>query len=123
MTAKNILKILCLIAISAFIAGCTSVGDIRTRQPIYNAKSEKNADSIVGCIADKLEAKKMPNVQARPTTNGYTVMRVDQTLYGPDYAFVIDIERAQTTTVVAYSALPFPGGNQMIIESIAGCIK
>ena len=117
----RLIKFFCTIAISTLAVGCTSVGDIRTRQPVYNGQSSKAPDVLAGCIADQLEAKKMPNVQARPTTNGYTVMRVDQTMYGPDYAFVIDIERRSTTTLAAYSALPFSAGNQMIVDAIKSC--
>ena len=103
------------------IVGCTSVGEIRTKQVIHSGVSKKIPANLAGCIADKLEAKKMPNVQARPTSNGYAVMRVDQNVYGPDYAFVVDLEGGASTKITAYSALPFAAGNQMIVDAIMSC--
>jgi hypothetical protein len=103
------------------IVGCTSVGEIRTKQVIHSGVSKKIPVNLAGCIADKLEAKKMPNVQARPTSSGYTVMRVDQTLYGPDYAFIVDLEGGASTKITAYSALPFAAGNLMIVDAIKSC--
>jgi hypothetical protein len=113
-----------LLGFSVFLAaGCTSVGDIRNRQAVYSGQSNKAPDFLAGCIADSLESRKMPNVQARPTAKGFAVMRVDQTMYGPDYAFVVDIERGTPTNIVAHSALPFAAGNQMIVDSIVKCSK
>lgn len=109
--------------ILVLLTGCTSVGKIRERQPIFDGQSSKNPDVLAGCIADKLEAIKMPNIQVRPKTNGFIVSRIDQTIYGPDYAFVIEIEKLSSIRIVAFSALPFDAGNKMIVDSINSCIR
>lgn len=111
-----------VLLLSATMVACSTPADLRAKTPIYTGQSNKDAAGLAGCIADDLEAQKMRNVQARPTTNGYTVTRVDQTIYGPDTPILIDIlKMPQSNRIEAFSALPFAAGDRMIISAIKKC--
>jgi hypothetical protein len=108
--------------IAVLVSACSSPEQLKTKPPIYSGSSTKDVSSLAGCISDALEGQRMRNIQARPTANGYVVSRVDQTLYGPDTAFLIELQRTgNRASIVALSALPLEAGNRMIVSAIRSC--
>ncbi len=114
-------RMLGLLFLVLSLTGCTSLSELRSQEAIFIGSSDKRPDVLAGCIADNLELRGMGrNVQTRPTTKGYAVIRVD---YGTDYGFIIEIESNRASDVVAYSALPSARGNLLIVAAIRYCLK
>ena len=118
----GLIRTLFVLAFVTTLTACSTPADLRAKGPIYTATSTKDSAALAGCIADDLERQNMRNVQVRPTTDGYSVMRMDQTLYGPDTVLVVDVlKKGQTNQIAAYSALLFAAGDRMIIEAVKNC--
>ena len=109
-----------------FLAGCATVKDLRNNRPDLDLTSVNKAKDVGICIADRFEneTQNLGTMSARETSNGYSVVIIEQ-MPGlissqKDAIVVVDITNTQSGSHTLFFN-NFLGGGQIYYRIIRDC--
>jgi hypothetical protein len=119
MTNRSVVAILA----SVLLVACASPESVRQKGAIYRGTSSKPPEKLAGCIGDELQTIGITRLTARPTKNGYTVMREDEVAAGSDTVLVVDIDADAngSSSIKFFSNLVFGFGDRKVVDAIKRC--
>lgn len=84
----------CVVIAAAFLAGCSTAGDLKATKPAFIVDSKNDSRTTAGCIAEKLAAKyhRLGNtVITRLMSNGHVVQYDGVSPFGTSTGMLIEV--------------------------------
>lgn len=92
------------LCVTALLAGCVSVGDIRAKPPVYEGNTSKPLNTVAACIAAALQNGPGVLVSTVPLADGTSIIQSAHVPQGITPFVIVDLREAAGSIAVAIRA-------------------